>query len=84
MVPEDLSFLGAFAKLRKATISFVKSVCPSTCSKSTDLNEILYLSIFRKSFAKIQMSLNFAKNNGYFTLRPVHIHDNTLLSFFLE
>ena len=26
-----LSFLGAFAKLRKATVVFVVSVCPSVC-----------------------------------------------------
>jgi hypothetical protein len=28
-------FLGAFAKLRKATVSFVMSVCPSVCPRGT-------------------------------------------------
>jgi hypothetical protein len=52
------SFLGEFAKLRKATISFVVSVCPSACLHGTNghpldgLSQILYLSIFRKSVGK--------------------------------
>jgi hypothetical protein len=29
--PDDLSFLGAFAKLGKVTVSFVMSVCPPIC-----------------------------------------------------
>jgi hypothetical protein len=50
--------LGAFAKLRKATTSFVMSVLPSVCLfvsteelgfHWTDFHEILYMSIFRKS-----------------------------------
>ena len=39
--PRRETFLGAFAKLREATISFVMSV-------PTDFHEIWYLSIFRK------------------------------------
>jgi len=44
--------LGSLAKLEKATISFVMSVCPSVCvvqlgSHLTDFHEIL--SIIRKS-----------------------------------
>jgi len=73
-------FLGAFAKLRKATISFVMSV--SLCASPpfhmeqldfhrTDFYEILYLSIFRKSVEKIQLSLKSDKNNGYRTGRPI-------------
>ena len=47
--------LGAFAKLRNATIIFVMSVCLSVHtehlgSHSTDFHEILCLSIFRKFF----------------------------------
>jgi hypothetical protein len=65
--------LGAFAKLRKATVSFAISVCPSfhpsvgmeqLCSHWTDFREIWYWSIFRKSVEKIQVSLN---SDGYFT-----------------
>jgi len=33
----------------------------------TDFSGILYLSIFRKSLEKIQVSLKSDKNNGYFT-----------------
>ena len=45
-------FLGAFAKLRKATRSFVMSVCPSARmnqlgSHGTDFHEIWYLMILR-------------------------------------
>ena len=54
--------LGASTKLRKATISFVLSVPPSVRMEQhgfhwTDLHEILYVVIFRKSVDKIQVSL---------------------------
>jgi len=43
-------FLGAFAKLRKATISFGMSVrMEQLGSHWTDFHEIWYLGIFRKS-----------------------------------
>jgi hypothetical protein len=52
-------FLGAFAELRKATISFIMSVCPSVSvrieqlgSYWTDFGESWYLDIFRKSLGK--------------------------------
>jgi hypothetical protein len=72
------TFLGAFAKLRKANISFVMSVRPSISmqnlgSHRTDFLEIWYLNIFRKIVEKIQVSLKSDKNNGYFTRRPLHI-----------
>ena len=46
-------FLGAFAKLRKATVSFVMTACmfvrvEQPGSHWTDFHEILYLSTFRK------------------------------------
>jgi len=66
MTAQILAFLGAFAELRKATISFVMPVCPHGCHW-TDFHEILYSSIFRKSVVKIQVSLQSDKNNGYFT-----------------
>jgi len=59
---KEFPFLGAFAKLRKATI--VMSVCPSVRpslrmkklgSHWTEFHEILYLSIFRKTIEKIQV-----------------------------
>jgi hypothetical protein len=61
----------AFVKLRKATISFVMTVCLSVPlsvhmkklgSHWTDFHEILHLSIFRKSVEKIQVLFQ-----GYFT-----------------
>jgi hypothetical protein len=56
------TFLGAFAKLRKGTISFVMSVRQSVRmeqlgSHYTDFHEILYLNVLRKSVEKIQVSL---------------------------
>jgi hypothetical protein len=64
-------FLGAFAKLRKATISFVMSVCPSVRPLETTrppTNGLQrYLSIFRNSKEKIQVLLHSDKNNEYFT-----------------
>ena len=67
-------FSGAFAKLRKATISFVMSVCLSLRpsgrlsvhpreTSPLQLNEIRCSGIFRKSVTKIQISLKSAKNN---------------------
>jgi hypothetical protein len=66
------SFLGAFAKLRRATISTDMSVRPSVRmeqlgSQSNDFHENSYLSIFRKSVEKIQLLLKSDKNNGHFT-----------------
>jgi len=78
-------FLGAFEKLLKATISFVMSVCPSVRMEQlrshwTDFHEIRYLSIFRKSVEKIQVSLKSDKNNLYFTYRPIYIFDHISLN----
>jgi hypothetical protein len=72
-------FSGAFAKWRKATRSFVVSVCLPVClslspyvrmeqlgTHRTDWHEISYLSIFRKSVEKIQLSAQSDKNNECF------------------
>ena len=60
--------LDAFAKLRKATVSFVMSVRMGKLgSHRTDFDEIVYLEIFRKTVQKIQVSLKSDKNNGCFT-----------------
>ena len=61
-------FLGAFAKLPKATISFIMFVNASVrmeelSSYWTDFHEIWYLSILRKWF----------KTDGYVAWRPVYI-----------
>jgi hypothetical protein len=65
-------FLDVFATLRKSTISFVMSACPSVHMEKLgshwmDFHEILYLSIFRKSVHKIPVSLQSDKNSRYFT-----------------
>jgi hypothetical protein len=49
-------------------------------SHFTDLQEIGYLSIFRKSVREVQASLKSDKNNGYFTRRPIYIYDHISLS----
>jgi hypothetical protein len=77
--------LGAFAKLRKATISFVMSVCLSVCqsfrpsvrmeqlgSQWTDFRKI-WFEYFSKPVEKIQILLKYVKNNRYFTWKPIYI-----------
>jgi len=46
----------------------------------TDFCEIWYLSIFRTTVEKIQVSLKSDKDNGYFTLRSIYIFDHISLS----
>jgi hypothetical protein len=69
-VKRKLSFLGGFAKLRKLSIS----------SHWTYFDETWYSSFFRKSVEKMQVSLKFDKNNGYFTWRRLDIFDDISLS----
>jgi hypothetical protein len=84
---EDERFWGAFENSRKATISFIMSVCPSVrieqlCSHWRDFREISYLSIFRKSVQKIKVLLRSDQNDGCFTLKPKYIFDHmSLISF---
>ena len=76
--------LGVFAKLRKATISFVMSVRPSVPKEQlgshwTDFHEIWYLNIFLEKLEKIQVSLKLDKKNEHFSWRPLDIFDHILL-----
>jgi len=64
-------FLGAFAKLRKAAISFVMSVClsvrPSACNYSAPTGCIFMTfdtSIFKTPAEKIKVSLKSDNNKG--------------------
>jgi hypothetical protein len=62
--------LGAFAKLRKGTISFVMSVplpirMEQLGSHWTDFRDILHVGIFRISVEKIQASLETDRSKGY-------------------
>jgi hypothetical protein len=81
--------LGAFTKLRKATINLAMSVRPSVRMEQlgshwTDFHEMWHLSIFRKFVEKFQYSLKSDKNDGYFTWRPIYIFLSYLAQFFLE
>jgi len=49
-------------------------------SLCADFHDILYLSIFLEFVEKIQVSLKYDKNNGYFTWRTTCIFDHILLS----
>jgi hypothetical protein len=64
-----IHFLGTFAKLWKAAVSFVMSVCMSgrtdqLAFHQTGFHENLYLSIFHNSVEKIEVLLKSDKNNG--------------------
>jgi hypothetical protein len=75
------SFLGAFAKLRKVTISFVMSVCPYVETERlgshwTDFHELWYFSVLLEPIEQIQVLLKSDKNSRYFTWSPICIlHD---------
>ena len=80
--------LGEFAKLRKDTISFDISVCPSVrpsawnkpVSTGRIFMKFAIWICFEKSVEKFQASLNQTKNNGYFTWRMISIFNSILLS----
>jgi hypothetical protein len=54
--------LGAFAKLRKATISLVMSVCPSTRKSSATLDEFLWNFISEEFFEELPRKFQFHYN----------------------
>jgi hypothetical protein len=77
-------FSGAFANLRKETIS--RHVCPFDClsvhpsvrmkqlgSHGTDFLEIWYLNTFRICVEKSQVSIKYDKKNGHVTWRLIYI-----------
>jgi len=80
------SFLGAFVEPRRATISCQSvrpSVCPLAWNKSAPTRRIFVkfdMCIFRKSVAKIKISLKSDKNNGYLTRRRMYVYNITLNS----
>jgi len=62
-------FSGVFAKLLKATISFITSVCASVRTEQlgshwTDFHEIWHSTIFWKPVEEIHVSLISDRNNG--------------------
>ena len=80
--------LNLFAKLRKATISSVMSVCLSVRSSVRteqlrshwmDFHDTWYVRIFRRSVEKIGVSLKYEKRDEYFIWKPMYIHDKISL-----
>jgi hypothetical protein len=72
--------LGAFAKLRKATISSVMSVCPSAWNNSAPNGWIfMKFYIWALPVEKIQVSLKSDKNNRHFTWSSMYVCDNVSL-----
>ena len=74
---KNINIFRRIRKIAKSNISFVTSVHLSLClfvcpsihmeqldSHWTEFHEILYLSVFRKSVEKIQVSLKYDKDNG--------------------
>jgi hypothetical protein len=78
-------FLGAFAKLRKATISVVMSVCPhgTTGLPRDGFSWQLICEYFPKPRGD-QVLLKSDKSNGHFTWRPVCMVDHIFLEFLLR
>ena len=78
-----LHVLRAFAKLRKATISFVVSVCPHGITRLPidRFSWNLIFEYFSKIFEKVQVSLKSDKNNRYFAWRPRYLYDSTSLNY---
>jgi len=57
-------------KIAKSDYSSVISVRPFVRPReTTDFHEVGYLSIFRRRVDKMEVSLKYYKNNGYFTRR---------------
>jgi len=75
--------LDAFARLRKATLSFLMSVRLSAWNNSSHTGRIFmkfYIwPFFEALFKKIQLSLKSDKNNRYFTWRQINILDHYAL-----
>jgi hypothetical protein len=82
---KNILSLGAFTKLRKATVSFVVSVRLSSWNNSALTGRILmkfhsYCDFFENLSTWFQVLWKSNKNNGYFTWRRFHIYDIILLN----
>jgi hypothetical protein len=77
-------FLGALAKLRKATISFVMFIRLSVRMKRFGPQDggltKFDTCFFRKSVEKIKLALKFDKNNGDVIRKLFHLYDNISLN----
>jgi len=77
------SFVGTFAKLQKATVSFVMSLCLSAWNSAAVIGWIFVKFdiwvFFETSVEKIQISLKSDKNEGYFIWRLIYVFDHISL-----
>jgi len=82
--PHQISIVTHVDKLRKSTIIFVVSICPSAWNSSAATGRIFIKSdiwnFFRKSVEKKQIQLNCNKNKFYSTWRPKYRYDNISLN----
>ena len=75
--------LGAFAKFRKATISFIMSVCPPVRPHGTTIFVEFYMCVFFENLLNIfKFPKTPDKNNRQFASRPTYW--SYLAQFFLE
>jgi len=89
-------FLGVFAKLQKATNSFVMSVCLPVCQSLRSsvrphrttwlqlhgLSRKLIFEYFSKICLKIKVSLKSDNTIGYYKWRPKYVYDNISLNYY--
>jgi len=89
---QSVECLGAFEKLQKNIIGFVKSVRPSVTptvrmeqlgSHWTDFHEILYLKISRKYVWKIQVALKSDKSHVFYVHGFVHRESMSMSIFYI-
>jgi hypothetical protein len=66
--------LGAFAILRKATVTFLIYVCPSVRLSVCPFMSVYVWALFRKSVEKIQVLLKSDKNSRYFKWRSLYVY----------
>jgi hypothetical protein len=82
--PQNVQFLGAFVKLRKATTRLIMSVRPPAWSKSAPTGRILMKFgiwvLLENMPCKVQVPLKSDRNNGYFTRRSLYICDSISLN----
>jgi hypothetical protein len=72
---------GAFAKVRKTTLTSVMSVRPHRTTVSGQIFiKFVILEFFEKSVEKFPVSIQSDKKNGYFTWRPIYIYDHIVLN----
>ena len=81
-----IKFYALFAKLRKAIINLIVSVCVFAWNNSAPTRRIfmkfLYFCNFPKYVEQIQVPLKSDNNNRYFTWRPIYIIDHISLSYY--